>query len=154
MIMLQGGKTHRLHADADAALRTASNRVFRSDNPPYLVYCPYFPFGGGEGGRTLWQSIVTPLAPSCTALARPSTALAVASLPIPPATRRKSPSCWQCCPERRRRREARTPCKMGLSRGLSLKCSSFVVLLSPFAHGCAESALEKRLQIGEVGVSA
>ena len=27
MIMLQGGKTHHRHADADAALRTASNRV-------------------------------------------------------------------------------------------------------------------------------
>ncbi len=55
------------------------------------------------------------------ALARPSTASAVASLPTPPATRRRSPSCWQCCRERRRRREMRTPCKMGLSRGLSLK---------------------------------
>ena len=27
MIMLQGGKTHHRHADADAALRIASNRV-------------------------------------------------------------------------------------------------------------------------------
>ena len=27
MIILQGGKTHHRHADADAALRTASNRV-------------------------------------------------------------------------------------------------------------------------------
>ena len=46
---------------------------------------------------------------------------AVASLPMPPATRRISPSCRQCCRERRRRQEAQTPCKMGLSWGLSLK---------------------------------
>ena len=44
---------------------------------------------------------------------------AVASLPMPPATRRISPSCRQCCRERRRRREMRTPCKMGLSWGPS-----------------------------------
>ena len=62
---------------------------------------------------------------SCMALARPSTASAVASLPTPPATRRRSPSCWQRCRERRRRREAQTPCKMGLSRGLSLKFLPF-----------------------------
>ena len=55
---------------------------------------------------------------------RPSTALAVALLPTPPATRRRSPSCWQRCHERWRQREAQTPCKMGLSRGLSLKFSS------------------------------
>ena len=34
---------------------------------------------------------------SCMALARPSTASVVASLPTPPATRRRSPSCWQRC---------------------------------------------------------
>ena len=33
-------------------------------------------------------------------MARPSTASAVASLPTPPATRRRSPSCWQWCHER------------------------------------------------------
>ena len=32
---------------------------------------------------------------SCMALACPSTASAVASLPSPPATRRRSPGCWQ-----------------------------------------------------------
>ena len=37
---------------------------------------------------------------SCMALARPSTASAAASLPTPPATRRRSPSCWQWCHER------------------------------------------------------
>ena len=37
---------------------------------------------------------------SCMALARPSTASAVASLPTPPAMRRRSPSCWQWCHER------------------------------------------------------
>ena len=37
---------------------------------------------------------------SCMALARPSTASVAASLLTPPATRRKSPSCWQCCHER------------------------------------------------------
>ena len=37
---------------------------------------------------------------SCTGSARPSTASAVASLPTPPATRRKSPSCWQWCHKR------------------------------------------------------
>ena len=40
---------------------------------------------------------------SCTGSARPSTASAVASHPTPPATRRKSPSCWQWCNERCRR---------------------------------------------------
>ena len=39
---------------------------------------------------------------SYMALARPSTGSAVASLPAPPATRRKSSSCWQWCHERRR----------------------------------------------------
>ena len=53
---------------------------------------------------------------SCTGLARPSTASAVASLPTPPATRRRSPSCWQCCRERRRRRETQT-LENGPSRG-------------------------------------
>ena len=57
---------------------------------------------------------------SCMALARPSTASAVALLPTPPATRRKSPSCWQ----------------------------SLRVLLSPFAHGEAGDAFEVGLQVG------
>ena len=57
----------------------------------------------------------------CPASARPSTALVVASFPTPPATRRRLRSCRQCCRERRRRQEAQTPCKMGLSWGLSLK---------------------------------
>ena len=46
---------------------------------------------------------------SCMALARPSTALAVASRPTPPATRRRSPSCWQWCHKRRWRIETQTP---------------------------------------------
>ena len=45
---------------------------------------------------------------SCTGSARPSTASVVASLPTPPATRRRSPSCRQCCHERCRRRESQT----------------------------------------------
>ena len=45
---------------------------------------------------------------SCMALARPSTASAVASLPTPHATRRGLRSCGQCCHERRRRRETQT----------------------------------------------
>ena len=50
-----------------------------------------------------------PTTSSCMALARPSTASAVASLPAPPATRRISPSCWQCYRERRRRGETQNP---------------------------------------------
>ena len=47
--------------------------------------------------------------PSCMPLARPSTASAVASLPSPPATRRRSPSCGQWCHERCRRGETQNP---------------------------------------------
>ena len=46
---------------------------------------------------------------SCMGSARPSTASAVALLPTPPATRKRSPSCWQCCHERCRRRETQNP---------------------------------------------
>ena len=46
---------------------------------------------------------------SCMALARSSTASAVALLPTPPATRRRSPSCRQCCRERCRRGETQNP---------------------------------------------
>ena len=53
------------------------------------------------------STILTTL--SCMALARPSTASAAASLPTPSATRRKSPSCWQCCHERCRRGETQNP---------------------------------------------
>ena len=74
---------------------------------------------------------------SCTALARPSTVSAAALLPSPPATRRRSPSCGQCCHERCRRRETQTPCKMGLSRGLSLKFPSEFL---KFRAGCREGA--------------
>ena len=56
---------------------------------------------------------------------------AVASLPMPPATRRISPSCRQCCRERRRRREAQTPWKMGLSWGLSLKFPLLSIFTMP-----------------------
>ena len=38
----------------------------------------------------------------------PSGILPAASRPTPPATPRRLPSCWQCCPERRRRRETQT----------------------------------------------
>ena len=48
---------------------------------------------------------------SCMALARSSIASAVASLPAPPATRSRSPSCWKCCHERCRRRETQTRAK-------------------------------------------
>ena len=46
---------------------------------------------------------------SCAGSARPLTASAVASLPTPPATRRRSPSCWQWCHKRRWRIETQTP---------------------------------------------
>ena len=62
--------------------------------------------------RTMSQSGVAIrrdlLSLSCTALAHPSTALADASLPTPPATRRKSPSCRQCCRERCRGEKRKT----------------------------------------------
>ena len=38
-------------------------------------------------------------------------ACAAASLPTPHATRRRSPSCWQCCPECCQRRESQTLAK-------------------------------------------
>ena len=46
---------------------------------------------------------------SCMALARPSTASAVASLPTPPATRRRLRSCWLWFHERFRRGETQNP---------------------------------------------
>ena len=46
---------------------------------------------------------------SCMTLACPSTASVAVSLPTPPATRRRSPNCWQWCPERCRRGETQTP---------------------------------------------
>ena len=49
-----------------------------------------------------------PTTSSCMALARPSTASVAASLPALPAARRRSPSCWQWCHERCRRRESQT----------------------------------------------
>ena len=57
------------------------------------------------------STILESTIPSCMALARPSTASVAASLPTPPATRRKSPSCWQWCNERCRRRETQTLAK-------------------------------------------
>ena len=47
-----------------------------------------------------------PTTSSCMAVVRPSTAAAIASLPTPPAARRKSPSCRQWCHKRCRRGEA------------------------------------------------
>ena len=50
-----------------------------------------------------------PTTSSCMALARPSTASVAASLPAPPATRRRLPGCWQWCHERCRRGETQNP---------------------------------------------
>ena len=67
MIMLQGGKTHHLHADADAALRTASNRVsgvttrhisstvriFRSEEVKADGHVAIYHLGAPKGGELL-----------------------------------------------------------------------------------------------------
>ena len=92
---------------------------------------------------------------SCTALARPSTALADASHPTPPATRRKSRSCWQCCRERRRRREAQTPCKMGLSWGQSLKFPYFhnPIFPQPVRRSLGEGGFHNRTIFTGAGAS-
>ena len=54
---------------------------------------------------------------SCTGSARPSTASAVALLPTPPATRRRSPGCWLWCRKRCRRRELQTLVKWAFRGG-------------------------------------
>ena len=62
---------------------------------------------------------------SCTGSAHPSTASAVASLPTPPATRRRSPSCWQCCHERCRAERF----ALRGEASLDVRCGKFVALM-------------------------
>ena len=63
MIMLQGGKTHHLHADADAALRTASNRVSgvttRHISSTVRIFRSEVVKADGHCGNLAWQSGVT-----------------------------------------------------------------------------------------------
>ena len=61
--MLQGGKTHHLHADADAALRTVSNRVSgvttRHVSPAVRILRSEVVKADGHCGNLAWQSGVT-----------------------------------------------------------------------------------------------